>query len=566
MKDIKTRVATDPKEQPTAAQQPATTAGAQEFPTQYQGIHYSRIVEAWLEARGISGDVLQGARNVTYFQMARDMRYLTDFNIDFLFHILPRWGMSEQEARQTLAQAIATARGSQLPHELQRLLNELTVLGDQPSRRLSLRERNPFPHHWPPLFRDIARQYPETAGQMILASLPELGTLLTNLRAQYLDGRWHAPIFFVIMPAPQAGGKSNARDLSDMLIAPIQEDDARARQQENEYKERLRRAKNTKDQPQDPRPVIRHLPASISNAALLKRADNAAGQALYTFADEIDTIVRGNKAGAWSEKSDIYRMAFDGSKWGQDYLNDSSYSGVVELRYNLLFLGTPLAVKDFFRRVEDGMASRFIVAPLPDNRGEELVAPRRLARSVRLRMEDLIRRAYHEGRQAGEVQLRLPRTLKALGEWQKERIREFNLNPSNVALDILRRRSGVIAFRAAMLAWWLCDKRETREVTDFALWVANEVLDGQLTTFGDQLNEVERRTQELQQEREQRSSNSRNLRLLDLLPDPFIKADLAALRRRDGDMGECAYIISRWLKAGLIVRLPDGRYQKVKEV
>ena len=51
---------------------------------------------------------------------------------------------------------------------------------------------------------------------------------------------------------------------------------------------------------------------------------------------------------------------------------------------------------------------------------------------------------------------------------------------------------------------------------------------------------------------------TKNMKLFSDLPDEFCKADLAELRRRNGLEGECAYIITGWLKRGLVERVGRG--------
>ena len=55
---------------------------------------------------------------------------------------------------------------------------------------------------------------------------------------------------------------------------------------------------------------------------------------------------------------------------------------------------------------------------------------------------------------------------------------------------------------------------------------------------------------------------TKNIRLLSELPDPFTKSDLVKLRRKYGMEGECAYIITRWMKAGF-VDYEGKQYKKI---
>ena len=164
------------------------------------------------------------------------------------------------------------------------------------------------------------------------------------------------------------------------------------------------------------------------------------------------------------------------------------------------------------------------------------------------------------------MQCSLNRTLIALDKWQMQRIAEYNMDPDNFALDILRRRAGLMGFRAAMVAWWLCERQETQEVVDFALWVASEVLQQQLVGFGEEMNRVERQSLEVVSDHENRARNGRNGRLLASLDDSFSKADVIVARKRMGREGNVSYVISRWLNAGLIVRrqVDKQQYCKVK--
>lgn len=542
----------------------AGTSAGRSWPQDYEGLSYETIVRGWLATRGIAGDVAEGARNTTMYQLARDLRYIMDFDEDFMVARLPKWGLSEAEARQAIKSAVSSPRGTEIPRSVKLLIAQLQ--SEATGAEAETGEKNPLPKTLPPVLETIRKMNPQFPKAAVLAALPPLGTLLTRLRCRYIDGKVQSPIFFTVIQAPQASGKSFARDLSDWLTRPIEENDMLERAKEEEYDEKCKKAKNAEEQPDDPKPVVRLLTATISNSALLKRAKNAKGLALYSFAEEIDTINRSNKSGTWAEKEDIYRLAFDGAKWGQDYVSNNSVSGMIRLRYNLLFLGTPLAVSKFFKKVEDGMASRFILAQLPDNRGEMLSRPVRISIAERDRMNEAIKKAYEEGSQDDEIELYQPELLKRLDMWHLERIVEFNADPDNFALDILRRRAALIGFRAGMLAWWLEGKKETKEGVEFAMWVANEVLNQQLVAFGEQMNNIERQSAEIMTDRRNKARMGRNGRLLASLPDAFSKSDIIVARKKLGREGRVDYVISRWLKAGLITEseIEKNQYRKVK--
>ena len=487
-----------------------------------------------------------------YYALVRDFRYIMDFNPEKIFANTPHWGLPDAEVRQVIASAVGSPRGTNVPTAVLQAVEQAKSAGDEDEIETDETDTNPLPSSLPPFFKAIARKFPQRPKVAVLASLPALGTLLTRLRSRYIDRQVQCPIFFVVVQAPQASGKSFARSLSELLTAPIAENDKEERRKENEYQERLKYAKNAQEQPKDPRAVVRCLTPTVSNAVLLKRADYADGLGLYTFAEEIDTITRSNKSGTWAQKNDIYRMAFDGADWGQDYISLNSYSGVVKLRYNLLFLGTPLAVNTFFSKVEDGMASRFVITQLPENRGEMLAPPPLQSKATTQMVDDTIRRAYEEGSGDEDIYCSLPLTIEALQAWQEERIKEYEANPDNFAVDILRRRAAVIGFRAAMVCWWVCGRSEDKAVVDFAVWVANEVLKEQIVAFGDAINEVEAKSANIVREHRINERRSRNTDLLAQMQETFTKGDLIAYRKRQGVTTNCNYILTRWVKQGKV--------------
>ena len=67
---------------------------------------------------------------------------------------------------------------------------------------------------------------------MIIASLPVLGTLATRIRFEYLDKQEQSLSFFSCITAPAASGKSFIRKPLDLLLTPINEQDAIEREKD----------------------------------------------------------------------------------------------------------------------------------------------------------------------------------------------------------------------------------------------------------------------------------------------------------------------------------------------
>ena len=357
-------------------------AATSSLPMEYEGISYERIVTALLERWDIYGEPAEGNRNTVLYRLARDLRYICDFSVQRLMAVIPHWGLGEEERRHTVASALASPRGTQLPADMRAVLGALKGEGGDASA-LAV-DLNPLPQKLPFLLDFLVRRYPRNRRCVLLASLPILGTLLSRLRSTYLDGATESPIFMTAIVGAQASGKSFLNELYTLLAAPMLEDDRESMRREEEYKQRVRRAKNAKQQPEQETFPVRCIPPTVSNTQLLRRAAWNNGLSLLSFAPEIDTVVRSCKAGAWAQKSDIYRIGFESGLYGQDFANENAFAAVVRLRYNLLFSGTDMAMKKFFQNVENGMNSRFCFAQMTDDRGQKIQQrpsdPRKLKR------------------------------------------------------------------------------------------------------------------------------------------------------------------------------------------
>ena len=529
------------------------TGATESLPMEYEGISYERIVTALLERWDIYGEPAEGNRNSVLYKLVRELRYICDFSAQRLMAVIPGWGLNEEERHHTIASAVASPRGTNLPADVKAVLMALKGEGGEVYAQTV--DLNPMPPRLPFVLEFFVLRYQHNWRAVLLASLPILGNLLSRLRSQYFDGKMECPIFLTAIVGSQASGKSFLNDMYDTLAELMLLDDQESLRREEEYKQRVRRAKNAKQQPEQETFPVRCIPPTVSNTQLLRRAAWNNGLSLLSFAPEIDTVVRSCKAGAWAQKSDIYRIGFESGLYGQDFANENAFAAVVRLRYNLLFSGTDMAMKKFFQNVENGMNSRFCFAQMTDDRGQKIQQrpsdPRKLKR-----LKEKLQSLYELGSNPdpnATVTCTLKRTLKALDQWTDDRIAEY-METGNEALDILRRRSCLIGFRAGMVAWALEGCKETKAVVDFALWVATETLQQQMAFFGAELNRQDEENRRIREKGFLEMKRTRNMKLFSCLPDTFTKADLVELRRSKGLEGECAYIITRWISLGLIVR------------
>ena len=505
----------------------------------YRGIPYADIVEQLMVATGNAGGAIVGERNTVYFSLACYMRYICNFNADLLLRILPDFGLSEPERRQAISSAIGRPRKSEMPIVLQSALaicereaaNLKSPMSNLKSTDLALPEL-------PRLLRLICRRLPEDyRPAMVIASLPVLGTLATRIRFEYLDRQEQSLSFFSCITAPAASGKSFIRKPLDLLLTPINEQDAIEREKEQAYKEKLRASKNSKNQPEDPHACPRNNGIAISIAKLLQLLTYAEGKHLIGIGEEMDTLVKSERAGVWSQKSDIYRLAFDNAEYGQAYMSDSSFNAHIHVYYNLLLTGTPNSMKRFFKDLENGLATRVCFAQLPDTSFTEIPV---FAPYTEGEKSEIIRWARQLDAEQGT--LACPQLNAVIANWLEAK-RQQAIDADSHAMDTLRRRAGVIGFRAGMLCYLLENRKFTKTVAQFAEWVAEYVFRNQMELWGEQME------QELTGALDAMTEKGAASSLLSLLPDEFTTGDLIKLRARKNQSVKTAAIsmvLNRW--------------------
>ena len=523
----------------------------------YRGLPYSDIVSQLLIAIGNCGGAEIGERNTVYFTLASYMRYICDFNPDLLLRVLPDFGLSVQERRQVISSAIGRPRKSQIPLTLQ---SAIAICEKEHSIGTTAKVEKstdlPLPE-LPRLLRLICKRLPaDYQPAMIIAALPVLGTLATRIRFEYLDRQEHSLSFFSCITAPAASGKSFIRKPLDLLLTPINEQDAIEREKEQAYKEKMRASKNSKNQPEDPHACPRNNGVAISIAKLLQLLTYAEGKHLIGIGEEMDTLVKSERAGVWSQKSDIYRLAFDNAEYGQAYMSDTSFNAHIRVYYNLLLTGTPNSMKRFFKDLENGLATRVCFAQLPDTSFTEIpiFAPYSAADKA-----EIIRWARQLDAEDGTISC--PKVGSVIADWL-ERKRQQAIDADSHAMDTLRRRAAVIGFRAGMLCFLLENRKYTKIVGDFAEWVAEYVFRNQMELWGEQMElELSGALELISGERGSAAS------LLALLPQEFTAADLIKLRARKGQSvktSAISMVLNRWRTNHRIEKINESTWRKIQ--
>ena len=514
----------------------------------YKGIPYENIVQALLWKLGYGDAPAEGERNMALYTMSRYLRFICDFDEQRLFTILPHWGLSDHEVLSTIKSAVGSTRPAGIPSMMNEVLSSLGAAIEAGSAEGEETTVAPVEAELPGILQDLSDHAPEEFREAtLIAAMPMLGTLATGIRAKYRDGKLNSPSFIVDIEAPQATGKSFVDNEFELLMDPIIKQDEVEWQKEIAYS----LAKKDGEDVENPCTQIRIIEPNIGVSAFLERALYAKGKHLFTYAPEIETVLKNNKGGAWTEKNDLFRLAYDNKPWGQHRISKDSFSGKITLYYNMVMCGTPNKCRAFFADAESGLVSRVTPVILPDMVGAKMPQFKAWSQDE---VEKVKRQCLCLMDEEGEVDL--PLINKAIEEWDEGKRQEY-LQTLRYSLDVLRRRAALNGFRAGIIAYLLEGCQETERAIKFALWYAERCLHYQLQLYGTKIDALHSNTLSPQ-------VSKGNIRYLDALPKEFTKEDLVNLRLSNNESPVVKTIIYRWVKEGIVVKINTNLWQKTQ--
>ena len=550
----------------------------------FRGIPYSSIIEEYWSKTG--GEPVEGERNVRLHQLAVNLRAICDNKKDLLMQIMPRLGLSEEELRSIVDSAckeppkgVSKTISSIIQDSKFKIQNEEEELDEEEndSSSLPLREgKGVGPRLRLPIgLKESLVGVPESMHMPVLcAVLPIAAAYADQVEVEYCDGMRHRLGLMSIIRGEQASNKSICKTAVDVWKRQFDQEDALARQREDEWKEQRKRRKANEKAPEDPHVLIRMVPVTVSCSTLLKRLKNAQGHTLYSFGEELDTLRKTNGAGSWSSKYDIYRMGFDHGEWGQDYNSDQAESGVVQVAYNWTMLGTYGAVRRCFKsdNIENGLSSRVLMAEMPDGAFAKLTKFSHRSEDDEARIQEAVTklRSY-----SGFIDT--PRLRKAIEKWVESKRQEAAKNIDYV-MDTYRKRAAVIGFRCGVIHFLLSQEneklkmkneklndqcsmfnvqcRESKASLDFALKIADYCLEQQMKAFGETLQSG------IVSASQEGLRNTKNHNVFDQLPPVFTMGDLRALKQGEHTPQALNMVIYRWKRDGWIEKIDAQHWRK----
>lgn len=524
-------------------------------------------------------------RNNTLYRTTKVMRVACQDDYELLLEVMPLWGQTQKEWNATLKSAckrpIAQSAMQEYEEMMVSLKREKAI-----NEGLNIWQLPEPPKQLPPVFREYARITPiELRPAQLLSLLPILGFYGTMAKANFADPDekedMRTPSFIVVVSAPPASGKNHITQTYKELTEKVHLQEQPLVQQLNKYN----KSKKEDDKPMAP---IRLMPEKLSMTSLSVQMEMAQGMHLLQFTPEIDTMKSSNGSGAWNDLSTVFRKALDNDNMGQIYMSGESHCCNVPVYLNQLIEAQPETMKEFFNRknVINGLVSRVIMVQLPDNTGCRKVKVKKMSdfewdnvqRAIQYLENIGVEVAPAEYDEEGNVVkpaqrerqlLKLPRCRKALKLWGIRHQDHYLQSQENPAEDHFFRRSAMLGFHAAMVAYMCSGCKETKEVIDFALWVAEFTLQSQLLHYGNMYNSLHKSRMDNQADEVIKITAVSKFKLLEHLPEEFCIEDIKRISMENQKSIKNPYSkITRWKDAGMIREIPTNtqikRWRKIE--
>ena len=362
----------------------STTSAAQ---NNYLGIPYGEIIKKWWQMYNDGQEPMRSNRNTLTFELAVNLRHICGFDRNLLAQIIPCYdGFPEQEKMACINSAL-NEKITQMPKRLKDVLsairqermkqgnagggsaadNEALVNAlDEANAKDDLFYYNALPK-LPQGIRDsISAVGPALALPVITAICPAIGMLATGVKVS-VHGKMNSLNLISYIAGDFASGKGSIDPVIDAWTSEIKDMDKMYQQKEDEWRAKKRAAKNKKEQPEEPKLPVRCLTLNNTVANLAERLANTEGKHAFSFTPEADTVAQKWKS-AMSDFSVMLRQAYDGTSYEREARSAEAVNVHIDrLLWNVVMCGTPDALYRVVNNYTDGFQSRITVARTPDN-------------------------------------------------------------------------------------------------------------------------------------------------------------------------------------------------------
>jgi len=355
--------------------------------TDYLGIPYSEIISKWWQMYNDGHEPVRSNRNTLTFELAVNLRHICGFDRSLMAQIIPCYdGFPEQEKMACINSAL-NEKITQMPKRLKDVLaairQERMKLGagkggssegsdalvnalDEANAQDDLFYYNALPR-MPLGVRDSLNAVgPALAMPVITAICPAIGMLATGVKVS-VHGKMNSLNLISYIAGDFASGKGSIDPVINAWTSEIKDMDKMYQQKEDEWRAKKRAAKNKKEQPEEPKLPVRCLTLNNTVANLAERLANTEGKHAFSFTPEADTVAQKWKS-AMSDFSVMLRQAYDGTSYEREARSAEAVNVHIDrLLWNVVMCGTPDALYRVVNNYTDGFQSRITVARTPDN-------------------------------------------------------------------------------------------------------------------------------------------------------------------------------------------------------
>ena len=353
----------------------------------YLGIPYSEIISKWWQMYNEGHEPVRSNRNTLTFELAVNLRHICGFDRSLMAQIIPCYdGFPEQEKMACINSAL-NEKITQMPKRLKDVLaairqeklkqgagkggnlegNDALVNAlDEANAQDDLFYYNALPR-MPLGVRDsLDAVGPALAMPVITAICPAIGMLATGVKVS-VHGKMNSLNLISYIAGDFASGKGSIDPVVDAWTSEIKDMDKMYQQKEDEWRAKKRAAKNKKEQPEEPKLPVRCLTLNNTVANLAERLANTEGKHAFSFTPEADTVAQKWKS-AMSDFSVMLRQAYDGTSYEREARSAEAVNVHIDrLLWNVVMCGTPDALYRVVNNYTDGFQSRITVARTPDN-------------------------------------------------------------------------------------------------------------------------------------------------------------------------------------------------------
>ena len=375
------------KNQAQPASSSSTPSSTSSISKDYLGIPYSEIISKWWQMYNDGHEPVRSNRNTLTFELAVNLRHICGFDRSLMAQIIPCYdGFPEQEKMACINSAL-NEKITQMPKRLKDVLSairqERMKLGagkggnlegsdalvnalDEANAQDDLFYYNALPR-MPLGVRDsLDAVGPSLAMPVITAICPAIGMLATGVKVS-VHGKMNSLNLISYIAGDFASGKGSIDPVIDAWTSEIKDMDKMYQQKEDEWRAKKRAAKNKKEQPEEPKLPVRCLTLNNTVANLAERLANTEGKHAFSFTPEADTVAQKWKS-AMSDFSVMLRQAYDGTSYEREARSAEAVNVHIDrLLWNVVMCGTPDALYRVVNNYTDGFQSRITVARTPDN-------------------------------------------------------------------------------------------------------------------------------------------------------------------------------------------------------